>query len=441
MNEIPHFVEKYLSKFLISKWSLEYSDCTNINLAVVIPAISEYENIKNLLTSLSENDPEYFSKSIVVFVINNSEDSSEAIKSDNLKSLELLRGIIKKKSFDKFTEKILRSNLRIGLVDASSELKTLPVADAGVGLARKIGMDLAIKCFDYSSNDKKILLCLDADCTVSPNYISEVYRQFNNKNFSAATLNFEHSISGFDDGVEAIICYEIFLRYYVLGLKYANSPFAFHTIGSSMACDLESYIKIGGMNKKKAAEDFYFLEKLAKVVPISMIDNVKVYPSARGSWRVPFGTGQRVNRFLQKIQNEHLLYSHESFEILKKWLEVFLDESALSEIEYLDQAKKINLSLYKFLIQQHFDKDWQRIIQNSSTLEQITKQKNLWFDGFRTLKLIHYLRDNEFELEPMFSAVDNLLSLLNIRSDLDRILDIPSIDVQKDYLNVLRSVK
>ena len=47
-------------------------------------------------------------------------------------------------------------------------------------------------------------------------------------------------------------------RYYVLGLKLANSPFAFPTIGSTMICDYESYIRIGGMNKKRAAGRFLF---------------------------------------------------------------------------------------------------------------------------------------------------------------------------------------
>ncbi len=87
-----------------------------------------------------------------------------------------------------------------------------------------------------------------------------------------------------------------------------------------MICSYDSYIKTEGMNKRKAAEDFYFLEKLAKNFPITKIESATVYPSGRSSWRVPFGTGQRVTRFLAKGQNEYLLYSTESFRILKLWL-------------------------------------------------------------------------------------------------------------------------
>ena len=70
-----------------------------------------------------------------------------------------------------------------------------------------------------------------------------------------------------NDETKAIICYEIFLRYYVLGLKFAKSDYAFHTIGSTMLCTPDAYVKVEGMNKRKAAEDFYFLEKLAKIYP------------------------------------------------------------------------------------------------------------------------------------------------------------------------------
>lgn len=85
-----------------------------------------------------------------------------------------------------------------------------------------------------------------------------------------------------------------------MGLEVSGSPYAFHTIGSTMACDAEMYVKIQGMNKKKAAEDFYFMEKLSKNVKIHKIISAKVYPSSRGSWRVPFGTGRSVTRFFNK---------------------------------------------------------------------------------------------------------------------------------------------
>ncbi len=169
-------------------------------------------------------------------------------------------------------QKVIDSGLSIALIDASSKGKELGEKDSGVGFARKIGLDLALTAFDYSIKKKKIMIWLDADCKVDKNYLCTVVDEFNNKNLSAATINFSHDVSGTGELTKAIIPYEIFLRYYVLGLKYAKSPYAFHTIGSTIAVDHNAYIKAGGMNKKKAAEDFYFLQKVAKNYKINKIN-------------------------------------------------------------------------------------------------------------------------------------------------------------------------
>jgi hypothetical protein len=40
------------------------------------------------------------------------------------------------------------------------------------GLARKIGMDLAIQHFLDTGNRDGVIISLDADCTVSPNFLT-----------------------------------------------------------------------------------------------------------------------------------------------------------------------------------------------------------------------------------------------------------------------------
>jgi len=76
-----------------------------------------------------------------------------------------------------------------------------------------------------------------------------------------------------------------------------------------MACDHSAYIKAEGMNKKKAAEDFYFLERYQRIQKYLILTETTVYPSGRKSWRVPFGTGQRITRFHAGTHEEYLLYS------------------------------------------------------------------------------------------------------------------------------------
>jgi len=438
---IPQEVKRYLDKFSLDVWEIESENLENVNAVIVIPAIDELENLKRLLVSLSKNHSEYFNSTLVMLVINNLVSSSLDVKNQNEKSLDIIRSITKK-NFDgekDFVKEIVSSGLRIALVDASSTGKEMPDKDGGVGLARKIGMDLALRIFDYNSNGKKIIINLDADCIVQENYLKEIIDNFNQSNLSAAVVNYEHIINDGTETSAAIICYEIFLRYYVLGLKYASSPYAFHTIGSTMICDYDSYIKVEGMNRKKAAEDFYFMEKLAKNFEIENITSTTVYPSSRKSWRVPFGTGQRVRRFLSKAQNEYLLYDPKSFYILKEWLEVFNTTMNLDVNFYLEAAEKINYDLFNFLVEQKFEESMRRIFKNSGTAKQLSLQKKRWFDGFKTLKLIHYLRDNSFPQINMFDALDELLKHFEITPVLERKnVSIPPEEIQIKYLNILR---
>jgi hypothetical protein len=207
-----------------------------------------------------------------------------------------------------------------------------------------------------------------------------------------------------------------------------------------MICDYESYIKVGGMNKKKAAEDFYFMEKLAKIVSIKKIETAVVYPSSRGSWRVPFGTGQRVNRYLAGGHNEYILYAPKTFELLKQWNNIFFSGEILSSDDYLNKAGIIDSSLYNFLILNSFNESWDKILKSSKTKEQIQKQKVSWFDGFRTLKLIHFFRDNGYPLINMFDAVKELLYHFGIQLPQVDKNQLPSLDIQFEYLRQLRNL-
>src|SRR5204862_3217619 len=88
------------------------------------------------------------------------------------------------------------------------------------------------------------------------------------------------------------------LRYYIQALRYAGFPHAHHTIGSCMAVRAGEYRQQGGMNKRKAGEDFYFLHKIIPLGGFGDLTGTTVYPSPRPSDRVPFGTGKAVRENL-----------------------------------------------------------------------------------------------------------------------------------------------
>src|SRR5256885_14172039 len=53
------------------------------------------------------------------------------------------------------------------------------------------------------------------------------------------------------------------------------------------------------MNRRRAAEDFYFLQKIIPLGGFSDLTATTAIPSARVSERVPFGTGKAVRDYIQ----------------------------------------------------------------------------------------------------------------------------------------------
>jgi hypothetical protein len=436
-QNLPANVRTYLTKHADNKYKIEWKKQRGINNVIVIPAIAEFENIKIVLSSLFQNDPTYFKSTLVLFVINNSPSSDLSVKEDNLKSLEYLRSIVASGNEEEFFD----TRLNLGLVDASSPGKELSNKDCGVGLARKVGMDSALTLFDYTTDEKKLIICLDADCTVQRNYLTKIVEHFRNHNTSVGLMKFEHQIDGTSEYDKAITCYEIFLRYYIAGLTYAKSCYAYQVIGSTMVCDHNAYIKAGGMNKNKAGEDFYFLEKLSKNFCIGKIDSTTVYPSGRSSWRVPFGTGKSVSKFLSNPEEEYFLYDPETFEILKCWLETYNSEDILVPEKLLENSKNIHNELFNFLNQQGFKEQWEKIISNTKSEKQMRYQQKIWFDSFKTLKLIHHLRDTAYPELNMFDALDKFFIKMNVDKLIDRKKQkIPKLDIQKEYLRILKTL-
>ncbi|MDO9516157.1 MAG: glycosyltransferase family A protein, partial [Syntrophales bacterium] len=250
------------------KWRIVSGSLEGIDNAVVIPALAESKHLFSTLASLSQNSPAELSRTLVICVVNNgSPDTVPAGDlADNRETLKRLRKLVDADGDD----------LRIGYVDASSPGLEMPDRSAGVGLARKIGLDLALDVFDYENDCPKLLFALDSDTLVENNYLSAVRDSFEKEKNTSSVIAFAHQEADRADEQAAICCYELFLRYYVLGLRYAGSPYAFHSIGSTMVCTAEGYATVRGMNKRRAGEDFYFLDKLAKIGRMGRIKTTTV---------------------------------------------------------------------------------------------------------------------------------------------------------------------
>lgn len=368
-------------------WYLDLPGAELFAGAIIIPALAESASIPGLLDSLKSDHTLPSSGLVVVFVVNNREDAPSEDKQDNQNTLSYLRQVRSALPFP------------VAIVDAASEGLALPGRDGGVGLGRKLGHDLIIPMLDFSSCDP-LLISLDADTWVEPGYAGAVMEHFRVSSAGGAVIPFVHRRAGTAREQEAIDRYELFLRCYVAGLAYAGSPYAFHTVGSAMACRTSAYIRCGGMNRRRAGEDFYFLQSLAKIGGVASVCATAVFPSPRRSHRVPFGTGRAMGALLDNEADAVLFYQPDCYFLLKKWLTLATASCSDRRPYPAGEVVRISQHLHDFLEEQGLPAAWSRFLLHHRDQARLLKAFHDWFDAFRTMKLFHYLADGLYSRLP-----------------------------------------
>jgi hypothetical protein len=274
-------------------------------------------------------------------------------------------------------------------------------------VARKIGFDLTLARLDWSAGP--LLAALDADTLVRPDYLPALVNHFRKTRAGGAVIPFRHQPGSTEAEQAAIDRYELFLRYYVLGLYLAGSPYAFHTVGSTMAFRAEAYARIGGMNRRQGGEDFYFLQQLAKTAGVAPLSGTEVFPSARPSGRVPFGTGPSVARLVAREPGAVLFYPPGCFRILGEWLALVATAWQTSGGELLEGAKEISPHLGQCLQGLDLPRVWENLRRNHPGRSRLATAFDGWFDGFKTLKLVHHLCAGPLPRVPPEAALPGLL--------------------------------
>jgi len=299
----------------------------------------------------------------------------------------------------------------------------------GVGHARKTGADLAAHLIHRRWVLSPWIHCSDADVCLPQRYFtcSEALSASLAQGTAALVYPFRHSLVEEETADEKLTVhrqkimqvtqlYEYSLRYYVAGLAFAGSPYAFHTIGSTMALNADHYAKVRGFPRRQAGEDFYLLNKLAKVGSVRQLsagtDCEPIDITARLSDRVPFGTGAATGKImdLEDPAREYLLYHPSIFDLLRLWLGSLSTfwQTRSSDIGAIlsrvagdeKQGSLANHSaaeieaLIRGLEESGAVEALQHAFRQSSEARQFNRHMHTWFDAFRTLKLIHYLREN-----------------------------------------------
>jgi hypothetical protein len=315
--------------------------------------------------------------------------------------------------------------LNIVVIDRSSKGKGWEGKRHGVGYARKTLMD----AINAVADENDIIVSLDGDTTFSENYFQSLVNNF--QRFPDATgiaVPYFHKPVPDEKAYRAILRYEIYMRYYSLNLWRIGSPYSFTALGSAMACPVRAYRAIGGMTPKMSGEDFYFLQKLRKAGRLLFWNEEKVYPEARFSDRVYFGTGPAMIKGDQGDWSSYPIYQWKFFDEILETYKMF---SSL----YKDtrESRVTDFLRIQFKEEDPFDP----LRKNCRSENQFIRACHEKFDGLRILQYLKYRHKEEF-VEDEKSLFDFLLRFYPERKNFPlRIADVSADSAEeKKYGNI-----
>jgi hypothetical protein len=373
-------MQSYLHKHAYCEQQVQETPPVDLKAIIVIPSYNEPELMASIHSLLECDKPEGTIE--IIPVLNHMESSNTSIIDLHHRQFKEIRNL----------ERVYQS----GIVLRAIKPISLPDKIAGVGLARKIGMDEAVRRFESLHKDG-VIINFDADCVCSPAYIKEVYLFFNSYlECDAVSIGFAHRWEHLDEHQkQAIILYELHLRCYIGWQKFHHYPFAFQTLGSCFAVRSKAYQAQGGMNRRKAGEDFYFLHKFSIHGKLGELNKPLVFPSGRISNRVPFGTGKGVHDIIHSGKL-FMTYNPEAIRTFCEFM--FKVTCAYDEFKRGKSFKTLDISksLMDFLIANSFEETLHTAMKNVSTQNAFRKRIAMWFDPFCLMKYLHFAEALEF---------------------------------------------
>lgn len=369
---------------------------------LVIPAYDEDTSfIERLNSHKNAKD------TLLILVANQPDTVLDNIK--NNKVIKLLKEISCKISANIFISNY--KDITILTIDKTSPKNRIP-KDQGVGLARKIGCDVAVKLIERNTIKNTWIYSTDADAHLPDNYFTQAPSK-EGDSASAIVFDFAH-ISNENLIGKATKIYEQCIKYYTNELRDAGSIYGFPTLGSCLAIDTQKYCNVRGFPKKPAGEDFYLLNKLVKVGSIINRRDICINIDARNSTRVPFGTGPAAQRIASLLsQNEEpYYYNPKIFKELASWLNTFTQEINQLPTQTFLNANDFEVKLktivshstpptQQALIDIHFEKFITHCQKQNKSAKQTMQHFHQWFDGFKTLKYLHALEKNNYPSVPV----------------------------------------
>jgi hypothetical protein len=398
--------QKYLARYAEPEARLAEAARGVWARALCVPACGEEATLLDGFRDAARHAP---GRTLLILVVNAPVDAPESRHTQNRRLLDALggAGLHPDGSFD------------VWVVDRASEQRRLP-AKLGVGLARRIACDLALALHAHDRLTDLFCYCTDADVTLPRDYFQRAVLA--PSGVSAIVFPFWHVSSGEPELDRATALYEVSLRYYVLGLAHARSPYALHTLGSTLAVAFEAYAAVRGFPRREAGEDFHLLAKLLKVAPVLRAaggsDPIRIV--ARRSSRVPFGTGAGVARLTAGTPLR--LYHPEIFDILRELLDALDAFAGDRDLRRLFERVRRSSSVVDATLRQWgAERVLGELARQAPSAAQLERRAHEWLDALRTLKLVHALRASSHPSPSFDQALRQARFVGSDFNDLDRL--------------------
>lgn len=338
----------------------------NPHLHIAIPAMDEMEWLPRTLASVERQGYRNFSVHICV---NQPEEwwQDEQKRSVCEQNTALLQWLAEYRQHCSFS-------LRV--IDRSSTGNGWIGKQHGVGWARKTLFDNILA----SSSPSDLVVSLDADTEFGERYFETVVHSLaTHPQWVALSVPYYHRLTGDAARDRAILRYEIYMRTYALNMLDIGSPYAFTAIGSAIVVRATALRKIGGITPMKSGEDFYLLQKLRKMGEVGTWCAECVYPAARYSDRVIFGTGPAMKKGAEGDWSSYPIYARSSFDKIAE---------TYRQIDRL-YTEDIDNDFIRFLQAQFKTNNlWGPLRANARTLEQFRHSFHEKADGLRILQFL-----------------------------------------------------
>lgn len=400
MSELAR--RKYLERYAEPEARLAAEIQEGYGAALIVPLRREdvgfLENLTPACVAAGE-------RTLLIAVVNAAVDADAAVHQQNIRLLrELNELLLPRRVLPVIAGSAVRAVLGrtaacdVLLLDRASAGRCLPAGE-GVGVARRIGVDLAFALHEQGKLRSPWLCCTDADAELPSSYFAGIAAiqpsAPNGVRRVGLSLPFWHSASG-DAAIDrATVEYEISLRYYTLGLASVGSPYAYQSMGSSLCVLADAYAEVRGFPRRDAGEDFYLLDKLAKLGSVHRppVEPIRIW--SRVSDRVPFGTGRRVRDL---IDGEPIaLYHPRCFELLgiALWALRRAVAAKNEDIVLASLASQLDagsVGAVSTVLEELQVFEALRDMLGASPDASVRERRLLtWFDALRTLRFIHLI--------------------------------------------------